>query len=175
MPPVKLLQDERIEIVKLYAHNSCRETAAIFNQRHPGRGVLLSPSTVSYTMNRFDQTGSIHDRKRSGRPKSAVNDEIATAVLGSIEHNPHSTLRSLSNSSGISTGSVWNILSKYRYHPYKMQILHKLKEADYPLRLNFCNRFLNTAQSDPEFTKKVLWTDESLFSLNGWMNKQNYR
>lgn len=175
MPGVKLSTEERIEIVKLYAHNSCRNTAAIFNQNHPGRGVLLSPSTVSDTVNRFDSTGSIHDRKRTGRPRSAVNDEIATAVLAHTEYDPHSTLRSLSMATGVSTGSVWNILSKYRYHPYKMQILHKLKEDDYPHRLNFCNSFLNFTRQDQSFPSKILWTDESLFSLNGWINKQNYR
>lgn len=75
----------------------------------------------------------------------------------------------------LSTGSVWNILKKYQFHPYKMQILHKLKEEDYPRRLNFCQRFLNRTLQDPLFRTKISWTDESLFSLNGWINKQNYR
>lgn len=170
----KLSPEERIEIVKLYAHHSCRETAAIFNGRHQGRVARLSASTVSDTVNRFNQTGSIHDRKRSGRPRSAVNPDKATDILAQVEANPHSTLRSLSNGSGISHGSVWNILKQYRYHPYKMQILHKLNEDDYPRRVNFCNSFLNFTNRDQDFCSKILWTDESLFSLNGWINKQNF-
>lgn len=175
MQSKKLSQEERVEIVNLYAHHSCRETAAIFNGRHPDRGVCLSASTVSDTVNRFNQTGSVHDRKRSGRPRSAVNDDMATDIIAQTEAEPHSTLRSLSNGSGISQGSVWNILKKYRYHPYKMQILHKLEEDDYPHRVNFCNNFLSFTDRDPNFMSNILWTDESLFSLNGWVNKQNYR
>lgn len=151
MPPPSLSIQERVEIVKLYRVHSCRQTAAIFNARHPERALPLSISTVSNTVNKFNETGSVHDRKRSGRPKTALNEDMATAVLAATEFNPHSTLRSLSAESGLSTWSVHNILKKYRFRPYKMQILHKLKEEDYPHRMNFCQRFLDMAQQDPAF------------------------
>lgn len=130
--PSKLSIELSTEIVLLHSQRGVRETARIFNQRHPERPSEQSIATVTKIWDKFKTTGSVHDKKRSGRPIRSVTEEISVGVLAAIQHNPHSTYRSLSREAGISIGSVSKILSQHKYHPYKMTILHQLKEIDYP-------------------------------------------
>lgn len=170
---VKLSTELRTEICLLHSQHSVRRTAEIFNQNHPERPVPVAIATVSKIWRKFKETGSVHDRKRSGRPP--VPDETSIAILAKIAYDPHLNVRSLGREAGISFRSVWKILKKNKFHPYKMKILHKLEPGDYQSRLDFCNQYLQTIDNSPEFPCKVLWTDESTFTLKGWMNKQNYR
>lgn len=172
---LKLTPEMRTEIVVIYtASKSVRETAGIFSQRYPDRD-KLSASTVSKIFNKFKATGSIHDLQRSGRPKSSFNEEKSIGILAKVRADPHTNVRQMAQEAGISTGSVRKILKTYKFHPYKMQILHHLEPGDNQKRLDFCHDMLQTAAIDPTFPYNILWSDESMFTLNGIMNKQNYR
>ena len=55
-------------------------------------------------------------------------------------------------------------------HPYKKKILHKLYQPDFQRRLTFANWFLTRP---PHFENSLIVTDESVFDLNGFSNRQN--
>lgn len=171
----KLTVEMRTEIFMLHTTNSVQKTAEIFNGRYPERAAPLSASTVSKIWNKFQQTGSVHDRKKSGRPATSVSEDNSIDIMAQVQLNPHSTTRSLARDAGISKGSVSAIMKKIRFHPYKMVILHKLKPEDYPKRVEFCTKYLDMVNNSQRVPFKVLWTDESIFTLKGWINKQNYR
>lgn len=171
----KLTSEMRTEIFMLHINYSVQEAAKIFNERYPDRPAPLSASTVSKIWNKFKETGSVHDRKRSGRPATSVTEENSISIMAQIELKPHSSTRQLAQDAGISKGSVSTILRKNRFHPYKMVILHKLKPEDYPKRIDFCTKYLDMLQNSHTIPFKVMWTDESIFTLKGWINKQNYR
>ena len=42
---------------------------------------VLRQSTISRLLCRFEETGSVGTRKRSGRPESATNERTSTAVI----------------------------------------------------------------------------------------------
>jgi len=66
--------------------------------------------------------------------------------------------------------SVWRNLHSSKWHGYRPAILHRLREEDYPLRVQFCNAILN----DHDFpTDRIIFTDESLFTVSGCYNKHN--
>lgn len=115
----KLSHAQRTEIVSLYHLNSSREVARIFNQRYPNR-VPLSHRTVTKNFNKFKETGAVFDKKRSGRPKTSVTDDNALAALALVASEPLTNIREVD----ISTGSLRTILKKYKFHPYKMQMLN---------------------------------------------------
>lgn len=173
--PQNLSNEMRTEIFMLHTTHSVQKAAQIFNERYPERVAPLAPSTVSKIWNKFQLTGSVHNRKKSGRPATSVNDENTIAIMAQVQLNPHSTTRSLSRDAGISKGSVSTILKKNKFHPYKMVILHKLKPEDLPKRVDFCTKYLDMVSNSFRVPYKVLWTDESIFTLKGWINKQNYR
>lgn len=59
--------------------------------------------------------------------------------------------------------------------PYKYQKVQKLRPPDRPIRLNFENEFLPRVRRDPDFFRRVCFTDESIFTQKGIFNKQNTR
>lgn len=172
--PNKLTNAQRTEIVSLYYQLSLHKVAEIFNQRYPNRRPL-SHRTVIKNFNKFNETGAVYDRKRSGRPKTSVTDENAESVLALVALEPKTNIRTLAREVDISRSSLRTILKKYKFHPYKMKILQQLNPGDADKRLAFTNKFIDMANHDPLFPYNIIWTDESIFTLKGIMNKQNYR
>lgn len=99
-------------------------TANLFNDTHP-EVPPISKSTVKKTVDRFTATRSVADLPRSGRGKSATNEEKALdALLGVIE-DPHVSLRKLSQTLGVSTSSVPRILKTNDWHPHKIRLMQE--------------------------------------------------
>src|SRR5207249_8093217 len=134
---VKMERDELIEIVKwVYSGRSYRQIQNLFPANFPGRPVA-SISSISRTITRFESTGSVENLTKSRL--STVNEpDNQAAILAAIEVNPHTSIRQLSGNSGISYGSVHNILKTMKYHPYKVQNHQALNEDDPDRRMQFC-------------------------------------
>lgn len=58
-------------------------------------------------------------------------------------------------------------------HPYKFTKVQALKLEDYQRRVQFCETILIRIQEDPNFLKKIIWTDEAKFSREGIFNRRN--
>jgi hypothetical protein len=68
-----------------------------------------------------------------------------------------------------------DILKKGKFHPYKLQILHRLAEDDPDRRLEICEWFLRQIAEDENFLEGVMFSDEANFCVSGEVNKQNCR
>ncbi|XP_025160557.1 uncharacterized protein LOC112589889 [Harpegnathos saltator] len=90
-----LIEKERILLLMYRGFGdrvrSYQEVADLFNATHPDRNPI-SKSTVQYTVTCFLETGIVQDRPRSGRPKSAKNDDMSLDVLLSFQENPHTSV-----------------------------------------------------------------------------------
>jgi len=60
-------------------------------------------------------------------------------------------------------------------HPYKPDFVQHLRIGDFERRLEFLAWFNVQLDVDNSFYNRILWTDESKFTNNGIMNKQNHR
>ena len=69
-----LTTEERIEVILMAGERSFRVIAADFNNQHPER-LPVSHSTGRCLISKFQDTGTVAHKARSGRPKSAT-DEI---------------------------------------------------------------------------------------------------
>lgn len=58
---------------------------------------------------------------------------------------------------------------------YKIQLVQELKPPDLRLRREFGGWALEQLDTDPLFYRKILFSDEAHFWLNGYVNKQNCR
>lgn len=94
-----------------------RQTAAIFNQRHPERARRLSHTTVLYLKNFFDETGSMRNRHRSGRPSLVNNENAINQVREYVDANPRTHLREISANVNLSRNTVFHILHNQNYNP----------------------------------------------------------
>ena len=74
------------------------------------------------------------------------------------------------------TKSSFNFVTKHdiNFHPYKIQVAHKLEPTDYGRRVNFCRWFTHQARTN-RFLANSIIGDEANFCLNGTVSTQNVR
>ncbi|XP_050310837.1 uncharacterized protein LOC126747933 [Anthonomus grandis grandis] len=62
-----------------------------------------------------------------------------------------------------------------KLHAYKIQLTQELKPQDHGQRRTFAAWALEQLQVDPAFARKIIFSDEAHFWMNGYVNKQNCR
>jgi hypothetical protein len=93
-------------------------------------------STVSRLVNRFRDTGSVQDRNRSGRPSELIDDSLDD-IRQTLLHSPRKSLRKPSLHGGLSYESVHKARKILKLHPYRVLVMHELKEPDKEKRLQY--------------------------------------
>ena len=83
------------------------------------------------------------------------------------------SIRRLSSDLGISRPSVQRILKEEKFHPFKPIYSQFLCDGDSDRRVEFCERMIMRMDNDPAFLRKLTFSDEATFSLNGSVNKHN--
>lgn len=152
---------------------SLNETAQRFHQLFPNRPVP-SAKGVSKMVEKIRATGSVFNRPKTGRPRSATDERNEVMVIGSVIMKRQQSLREIANETGGSLTSVWRILHRHKFHPYGIKLTQELVEADYWKRLDFCELMDHSLRA-PNFLRHVCFTDESTFHLNGYVNRHNCR
>ena len=68
------------------------------------------------------------------------------------------------------------VLKSEKFHPCKLQILHKLFEDDSDRRLEMAVWFQSQLEEDPDFvSRNMLFSDEANFYVREEVNRQNCR
>ncbi|VVC27620.1 Hypothetical protein CINCED_3A024456, partial [Cinara cedri] len=86
-----------------------------------------------------------------------------------------SSLRHVAREFGFSKTKVHKIFKKYKLHPYRADLVQHFGQGDNERRLKFIAWITTCTNNDPLFLNYILWTDESKFTNNGVLNKQNNR
>lgn len=108
-----------------------------------------------------------------GRPRTVRTLEQEEEVLQYFENNPSSSTRAAASSLGTSRSSVQRILHDDEQHAYHRQKVQGLCPEDYPARVDFCRWLLDRNANDPEFIRKIMFSDESSFTREGIFNSRN--
>jgi len=146
-------------------------------------------SSIQRLVKKFEETGCVIDKSKSGRPKSVRTNKNIAAVSESVENEPTTSISRRSQELDIlSYGSLWRILHLHAYkdlylhtykdlhlHAYKIQLTQELKEKDHSYRRNFAAWIIEQRTTDPLFSSKILFSDEVHFTMDGFVNKQNCR
>ena len=112
------------------------------------------------------KTGSILDRKRSGRP--SIDEETVDAARVAFHRSPRKSIRVASNEFAIPRSTVYKVLHKrLRLHAYKLQIVQALKPGDYPHRAAFAEEILQRIDDDNDYLNSVVFSDEATFHVSG--------
>lgn len=59
--------------------------------------------------------------------------------------------------------------------PYKVQLQQPLTQSNFDQRFNFANDVLELIRNKTTDVKRIHFSDEAYFQINGYVNKQNYR
>lgn len=119
-------------------------------------------------------TGSVFNRQKPGRPRSATNEQNEIMVIGSVYMKRQQSLKQVAEETGNSQTSVWRILRRYKFHPYGVKLTQELRESDFGKRMDFCE-LMEIAVRNPNFLRNVCFSDESTFHLTGYVNRHNCR
>ncbi|XP_011859565.1 PREDICTED: uncharacterized protein LOC105557041 [Vollenhovia emeryi] len=146
----------------------------LFNDTFRNRAPI-SKSTAYRTCNRFERTGSVKDEPRSGRPKTATNEQKSLEVILNFQENPHTSSRKVAQQTEISKTSVLQILKSHRYHPYKIKLVQELIGDDHDRRLEYYEEMMLQFDRNNQFLFWTCFSDEATFELSGSVNRHNMR
>jgi len=62
--------------------------------------------------------------------------------------------------------------NRLRFHAYKIQILHEIKDKHHYTRAEFANLMLSASEDTDNFLQQVMYTN--VLQINGHVNRHNY-
>ncbi|KFM57555.1 hypothetical protein X975_18175, partial [Stegodyphus mimosarum] len=108
-----------------------------------------SKSSILRWKKNFLETGSIADKKRSGRP--CTSDFDVERVRETFLRNPRRSVRSAARELYMPISTVYKVIKKkLRLHEYKVQIVQVLEPDDRPRRMAFATDMLRRIEDDAE-------------------------
>ncbi|KAJ8909747.1 hypothetical protein NQ315_014016 [Exocentrus adspersus] len=127
--------EEKIEAIYIYgATRSFRETERIFNDRFPNGPICRK--YLRELIAKFAVTGSVTNKKLPGHPH--IPEEKQIQIIGEIVVNPQQSTAHVADACQVSPSTVWKLLKRNKFHPYRNQMLHQLTEDDPDRRVEFC-------------------------------------
>ena len=124
---------------------------------------------------RFQELGTMEDRDRSGRPRSARTPVKIKALRERIRRNPKRSLRKTAKDMNISHESVRTIVEQdLKMSPYKIRTRQLLTDLQKRKRKERAKILLNRLKGGTE-KGKIVFSDEKLFLVEAKFNTQNDR
>lgn len=166
-----LTVEERIKIVLLMA-----KFENVYIARKEWQKEMEKPapaeSTFRLIFQKFNETGSVLDKQRSGRPSLAEGD--VDRIRDCFEETPKCSIRDAAKSLELPYETIRRTL-KYTIgmKTFKTTRVHQLLPDDYEPRLSYCQQMKNLFDADPSFLKNLCFSDEAVFHLNGKVNTHN--
>jgi hypothetical protein len=126
---------------------------------------------MSTLVENFETYGNV-EKPREARERTVRTNEtislVEEMVVDSTKQGEVMSIRRISRELGISAHTVHLILRKdLHFHPYHPIPIFHLTVDDPQARIEFSHKFLETQNEDEDFVNKIIWTDESIFSVNG--------
>lgn len=168
---------QRLEIVQNYYANSRSPVATVRALRAKnGRHNAPSERAINRIIAKFESEFTLHDTVVPVRQRNARSEENIAAVSASVEAVSNQSVARRSQELGLSPMTTWRILRlDLGLHPYKMVLAQELKPTDHRIRREFADWSLEMIEADGDFHRKIIFSDEAHFWLNGFVNKQNCR
>ncbi|GFV28233.1 DUF4817 domain-containing protein [Trichonephila clavipes] len=173
----RLTPEQHFQIVKFYFENngSVRNTYRALRPFYR-RQNRPSEQFIRLTMERFRTTFTLIDNSHPQRCRTVRTEEAIATVERSIEEDPNDSIRHRAQELDLCPSTLWKILRKdLGLRAYKIQLVQELKPNDHQARRRFVEWAQNEIAVVPDFHKRILFSDEAHFWLNGYVNKQNCR
>lgn len=135
---------------------------------HPDRNVVVD------MVDRLLNYGQVMPVYGGGRPRTARTVENTEEIIEFFEMDGTASVRNAEQQLRIPKSTVHRVLREEGLHPYHYRRVQCLHQNDPAERLAFCENFVNRSNADPNFLRRILWTDESSFTRDGMYNTHNY-
>lgn len=149
-----------------------------YNNAHPDRPIHTYD--IKNMIKRLKNTAMLYTSSEAKQlckkcNKSPINQEDTDKVLHTLNENPHSSVSRTSLITGVPEYLTYKIMKRRGLFPYKMSVMQQLNDNDFTMRMQMCHFFIEKFSQDPDFHKKIIFSDEALFHVNGTFNRQNLR
>lgn len=146
----------------------------LYQQRHPNR-VLPHHDKFRKIHSQLRENGKFYtrDSSRPARERPVRNLEREEEVLDQVGNDASISTREITRRTGISQSTVWRILKDQQLYPFHLQKVQNLLPGDYARRLDYCTLMRERIRRDDHLLRKILFTDESLFTREGTFNSHN--
>ena len=168
MPRLTLAERKEILYTFALSDRNAEKTAKLINVNWMGRRKIWR-STVVRVVKKFEDIGSLQDKRPTGRPRSTTDDSSACRIIQTVNVMPGYGIHEIANRCGTTFYAVQRVLKEKKFKPYKERQLHVLTENDYLSRARFCQWFLQ--YGDP---RNTLFTDEAMFYIHGRKSNAHY-
>jgi hypothetical protein len=136
------------------------------------RGAAPSRKIIGQWVRQWRETGSVQVKARTRR-NTIWSPENIQRVRIALERSPHRSVWRHSHLLNLSDRFLQQILHHdSHFHPYKLQIVQELAAAHKALRFHYCQQMVHM-HADPR--RFLIMSGEAIFSLSGYVNKQNCR
>lgn len=136
---------------------------------------VLAPlrRTINVWYQSYVENGSHANRGRNGRPTISYKKENQMAEMSISD--PRRSRREVAVIVGLHQTAVCHFLrQKMKLSPYHLYLGQKLSETDMKNRAQFVLLCRQKLQEDPNFFKRIVFSDAWIYSLHGVANKQTY-
>lgn len=173
---VYLTERHKIIILQMIGYGDRTRTQAdvarLFREEFPDMPPI-SQGTISKIEKQFRENGHVRQMKK--QPSNALDDNTKLDVMLLFQENPHNSTPQAASQLNISHSSVSRILKENKMHPYKLTPTQELSEDDFDRRMVFCEEMMQILDNNVIQLENVLFSDESTFTLNGHVHRQNCR
>ena len=113
------------------------------------------------------------NKGNSGRRRTSTNPASSATVLEHFTRSPQKSTTQCARETEFSRTSKRRILKAAKWKCYTPRLMHAMNEDDPDRRIQYCEWFQHMVGEDEEFVKKIVWSDEAQFKLNGTVNRHN--
>jgi hypothetical protein len=136
---------EKAEMVLLHASGMSQRDSGRLSPA-PSRATTTFPSPDWCPSPPLKERGSVQDKPRTGRPRSATGLTNSVSVTTKVTASPQRSIRKIAQESAIGRSSVHRILQRHKFHPYKTHIMQELHGDDTDRRMEICKWFSETRE-----------------------------
>ena len=130
--------------------------------------------TVFRVIRHFQNEGTLEDKEKSGRPRTATGKKMVKVVRERIRRKNRRSMRQMAKDLHISERSIRRIVhDRLKCASYKYRKGQMLSEKAKECRVKKCKEMLRYCSGDT--VNRVLFTDEKVFNLDEKLNSQNHR
>ncbi|CAB0041106.1 unnamed protein product [Trichogramma brassicae] len=124
---------------------------------------------------RYHVNGDLADHRRDERGRRGrVRVQVREVVLNAIAENGRRSMRAFARQINVNREVVRRV-ARSVHRPYWNIKQPKLRPQDPPRRLRFSQWFCDKERRTPCWSRRICFTDESIFTQAGVFNKQNNR
>lgn len=155
------------------ANGNCLLASRIYKANYPDLQRYPRTDCFENVKERFERTANANYEKNT-RLHESTNEDRQFTIVASVIENPNTSVRQISDETGIPKSTINKVLKKNKFHPYHTEYHQSLLNQDFRKRVQFCDWALTRMREDPAFFSKVLFTDESSFSSTCRANQHNF-